>query len=70
MLEFLKALAARFLQRGPDWLVPPSADPYAGVRVPRRRGPGGRSSAVAVDEPPPESSVRAHAGAVHDPRAN
>ncbi len=68
MLEYLKALVARFLQRGPDWLGPPPRDPYAGVRVPRRRGPGGRSSAVAVAEPPPESSVRADAGAVLDRR--
>lgn len=31
----------------------PSAgeDPYAGVRVPIKRGPGGRSSAIAVMEP-------------------
>ena len=29
----------------------PGEDPYAGVRVPTRRGPRGRSSAIAVREP-------------------
>jgi hypothetical protein len=52
MLEYLKALAARFTRRdfGP---LPPDApgDPYADVREPRRGGPGGRSTAIAVAEP-------------------
>jgi hypothetical protein len=29
----------------------PGEDPYAAVRVPTRRGPSGRSSAIAVMEP-------------------
>jgi len=29
----------------------PDTDPYAGVREPKKRSPGGRSSAVAVEEP-------------------
>jgi hypothetical protein len=54
MLEYLKALASRILrvpfhERFPP--PPPPEDPYAGVREPRRRGPGGRSAAVAVAEP-------------------
>ncbi len=58
LFRALKALAARV-----TWWRPPSpgpsADPYAGVREPRTRGPAGRSTAAAVMEPPPESSVRA-----------
>jgi hypothetical protein len=34
-------------------------NPYTGVRAPRKRGPGGRSSAVAVTEPEPDQSTRA-----------
>ena len=55
-------LVARFRQLlarlGPNWAFgPPSpgADPLAGpdapVREPRRHGPPGRNSAVALDEP-------------------
>jgi hypothetical protein len=52
MLAYLKALAARlgwrnFGGRPPQW----PEDPYADVREPRRRGPGGKSTAVAVAEP-------------------
>jgi hypothetical protein len=39
--------------RGPD------VDPYASVRVSRRGGPGGRSSAIALMEPEPPRSVDA-----------
>ena len=58
MLTYLKALAARLKRRVTD-LLPPSEDPSVGVREPRRRGPGGRSSAVAVAEPSEPSNVRA-----------
>ena len=37
-------------------------EPCAGVREPRRRTPGGRSSAVAVLEPDPPGDVRAVGG--------
>lgn len=37
----------------------PSEDPFAGVRQPRWRPPGGRSDAVSVSEPEPEKSTRA-----------
>ena len=37
----------------------PSSDPFAGVREPRRRKPGGRSSGVALMEPEPSEVVRA-----------
>jgi hypothetical protein len=51
----LKDLAARLLGRQwpplpPQWPGPPE-DPYAGVREPKYRRPGGRTSAVAVMEP-------------------
>ena len=54
----LKQLAARLMGwRGPS--SGPSQDPYAGVREPRKRGPAGRHSAVAVMEPEPHQSVGA-----------
>jgi hypothetical protein len=58
MFQRLKALAAWLMGRG---LPPfdPTQDPYAGVREPRRRGPTGRNSAVALREPESETSVRA-----------
>ena len=58
MLEYLRRLAARLLFRpgSPDG---PPQDPYAAVREPRRRNPGGRSSAIALAEPEPPSVVRA-----------
>ncbi len=37
----------------------PSEDPDAGVREPRRGGPAGRGSAVALSEPEPDRSVAA-----------
>ena len=40
---------------------PEPQDPYAGVRVPLKRGPHGRSSAVALAEPEDSGSVRAQA---------
>jgi hypothetical protein len=60
-LKELKQLAARLLARRP----PPagrSQDPDAAVRVPRKRGPGGRSTAAAVMEPEPDQWVDAVAG--------
>jgi hypothetical protein len=56
----LKQLAARLLGRMPP-LPPhwpgPSEDPYAGVREPKHRKPGGRTSAVAVREPDSDHAV-------------
>jgi GrpB-like predicted nucleotidyltransferase (UPF0157 family) len=43
--DFIRALR-RLLKRKPD-----EQDPYARVRVPVRKGPGGRSAAVALKEP-------------------
>jgi hypothetical protein len=59
MLEYLRQLAAKWMGRsGPLSDFP--FDPDAPVRVPRSRpSGGGRSSAVAVDEPPPSQVVRA-----------
>lgn len=71
MLERLKQLAARLMGRqGPLWgpLWGPPGDPYAHVREPRRRGPGGRHSAVAVMEPEPDQSIDAD-GRQRDDRA-
>lgn len=59
MLAYLRALASRLIGRGFDPFRPPFADPPVGVREPRRRGPGGRSSAVAVEEPPDSTFVLA-----------
>jgi hypothetical protein len=61
MLSYLKALAARVDWRGFRGL-PPAApdDPHVGVREPRKRGPGGKSSAVALAEPAEERVVRAY----------
>jgi len=60
MLDYLRALASRVFGRRFDTFLPPAEDPYAGVRVPRGRGPGGRSSAVAVEEPREPAHTRAH----------
>jgi hypothetical protein len=60
MLAYLKTLALRVLRRGLRGLPPlPPDDPYVGVREPRRRSPGGRSSAVALAEPAEERVTRA-----------
>ena len=40
-------------------------DPYAAVREPRKRGPGGRNSSVAVAEPEPDQFVSATARSRH-----
>jgi len=39
--------------------VDPSPDPGVWVREPKRRGPTGRGSAVAVKEPEPDTSLTA-----------
>jgi hypothetical protein len=65
MFELLKRLAARLVGQRPPVVGrrPPSSgpaqDPYAGVREPRKRGPGGRNASVAVMEPEPDQSVSA-----------
>ena len=60
MFEHLKAIARRLLQRGTsEWPPFSPGDPDSSVRQPRRRGPGGHSSAAAVPEPDPESFVAA-----------
>lgn len=65
--ERLRVIAARLMGRhGP--LFDPPLDPYAAVRQPRKRGPGGRHSAVAVIEPEPDRSVAAIARDSSTPR--
>jgi hypothetical protein len=58
VLTYLRSLAARIAGRL-GRLAPPPDEPDTAVREPRRRTPGGRSSAVAVAEPGPPSHVRA-----------
>jgi hypothetical protein len=66
MIRQLKQLAARVSRLlGGGSGFPPlfpdggPSDPYIGVREPRRRGPGGRESAIGVVEPRPDRSVEA-----------
>ena len=69
MFEWLKELAARLRRSQPPlavrlrrWQPPASGpldDPDCGGREPRRSRPGGRDSAVAVEEPDPQRDVRA-----------
>jgi hypothetical protein len=54
-LPALQDLMRRLLRRGPA----EPQDPYAHVRVPLRRGPGGRNSAVALEEPPESKAINA-----------
>lgn len=54
MIERLKQIAARWMDQLPFFLNPPPEDPLAGVRVPRKHGPGGRYSGIALDEPEPD----------------
>jgi hypothetical protein len=63
MIAYLRSLASRLMRRhnGP---LPPPVDPPGGVREPRTRRPGGRSSAAAVAEPPEERAVRARGRSV------
>jgi hypothetical protein len=55
MIQFFMRFIARLFGRRRG----PAQDPFAAVREPRRRNPGGRSSAVAVAEPEPSVAVRA-----------
>jgi hypothetical protein len=59
MFGYLRQLAARLRGGGFGPLFPPTDDPDAAVREPRRRDPGGRSSAVAVEEPREDALVDA-----------
>lgn len=45
-IEKLSNFVRRLLRRKPEPL-----DPYAYIHAPLRRGPGGRSAAVALEEP-------------------
>jgi hypothetical protein len=57
MFEFARRMIAALLNRlGPSR---PPEDPYAAVREPRRRNPGGGRSAVALEEPEVPKAVRA-----------
>ena len=69
MIDYLKSLVARFAgwRRTP---LPPFEDPLIGVREPRRHGPGGRSSAVAVEEPDENIVIRAQGADVGSPGAS
>jgi hypothetical protein len=61
MFTYLRALAAKLAGRGFSGLPPALPDdPYIGVREPRKRGPGGKSTAVAVAEPVEWKPVRAY----------
>ena len=53
MFESARRALALLLTRFRPPASPPE-DPYVSVREPRRRGPGGRSAAVAVREPDPD----------------
>ena len=69
MIDYLRKLAARVRKSlgplfPPGTALPPE-NPYAGVREPRRRGPGDRSSAIAVAEPDPPSRVKAVGSTLH-----
>lgn len=60
MFSYLKALAARLAWRDfGGWPPAPPEDPLEGVREPRRRGPGGKSTAVSLAEPEEPMLVRA-----------
>ncbi len=53
-----KLLLALLLGWDPPPADPPQ-DPFAGVREPRKGGPGGRESAVALLEPEPDQFTEA-----------
>jgi hypothetical protein len=57
LFKHLMALAKRLRQRG--FPFEPPVDPYARVREPRPRAPGGRSTAAAEPEPREDIAVRA-----------
>lgn len=67
MFQYLRRLARRLIGRG-GWRGPfaePPYDPHAPVREPRRRGPGGRDTAVAVAEPEDREPTRAVGRSTH-----
>ena len=55
LLQALRQLMRRLLRRGPA----EPQDPHARVGVSVRRGPGGRSSTVALEEPPETKPINA-----------
>ena len=60
LFSYLRAIAARLAGRGFDRRPPLFPDePPAGVRQPRKHGPGGRDAAIALDEPREPTLVRA-----------
>jgi hypothetical protein len=61
MIARLRTLARLLIERWSGPLPPASEDPRIGVRQPLNRRPGGRSSAIALDEPPEWSIVEAPA---------
>jgi hypothetical protein len=61
MFAYLKALATRFRDRRSGLWPPLPGDAHSPVRKLRPRTPGGRSSAVALEEPVEPSLVRVDA---------
>jgi hypothetical protein len=61
MLQFIRRMIAALLRTFRTGNPP--QDPYAGVREPRGRNPGGRSSAAAVAIPTSHDGVHAVASA-------
>lgn len=60
MFDYLRRLAALVMRRrSPFHPFNPPSDPYASVREPRVVKPGGRSSAVALNEPEAHAAVKA-----------
>jgi hypothetical protein len=59
MFRRVRQLLTRLLAQWPGPEEAPPDDPYAGVRHPRRGGPAGKSSAIAVAEPEPDRVVEA-----------
>jgi hypothetical protein len=57
MFRFVRRIVVALLNKFRPFRPPD--DPYAAVPEPRRRNPGGRSSAVALLEPEPAGRVRA-----------
>ena len=57
MFQFVRRMVRALLNRLGRFDSP--QDPYAPVPEPRRRNPGGRSSAVALEEPESQMRVRA-----------
>lgn len=57
MFHFIRRMVMAFLNRHRPFSPPD--DPFASVREPLRRSPGGRSSAIALAEPEPSRRLRA-----------